>query len=321
MKKFCLLSAVLLCSLKIWAQPQPASLVFYEKPGATVLLVDKSECSVYVYKFKKHWENVHKVGCDVGKVAGDKLREGDLKTPTGFYQLSQAWTGRTLREQYGISAKVYGAGAFALNYPNYLDKVFYQKTGYGIWLHGTDKAQPEATRGCIATTNEDLLELARFINLGKTPFIVEEKIDYLPEKKMIKIRKELVNFVEKWRSNWESKNTKKYLSLYSKRFKTQKFHYTQWRKHKRRVNRLDKKRKVAISDLSIFKVKGIYNVSFTQKYSSSRVNSTGRKHLYIVKEQGKLRIVSENFEKLRKHQRSSPLQYAYKENAKAVFNP
>ena len=319
MKKFCLLSAMIVCSLKIWAHSQPASLIFYEKPGATVVLVDKSECSVNVYQFKQHWENVRKVECDVGKAAGDKFHEGDLKTPIGVYRLSQAWTGKTLLRQYGDSAKIYGAGAFALNYPNYLDKVLYRKTGYGIWLHGTDKSQPEATRGCIATTNEDLLELARYIKLRQTPFIVEEKIAYLSEKKITKIRKELIDFVEQWRSAWQSNNTKIYLSFYSKRFKTSRFNFPQWKKYKRIVNRRNKKRKVQVSDLSIFKVKEIYNIQLIQKYSSSRINSVGKKYLYVVKEKGKFRIVSEQFERLSKEQPESPLQYAYKDNAKTVF--
>ena len=121
MKKFYVLSTMIVWSLSIWAHSQPASLIYYEKPGATVVLVDKSECSVNVYQYKQHWENVRKVGCDIGKVAGDKFREGDLKTPTGVYRMSQAWTGKTLLNQYGDSAKIYGVGAFALNYPNYLD--------------------------------------------------------------------------------------------------------------------------------------------------------------------------------------------------------
>ncbi|MBF0278522.1 MAG: L,D-transpeptidase family protein [SAR324 cluster bacterium] len=319
MKKICFLGAMLLYSSTLLANSQPASLIAYEKPGATALLVDKSECSVNVYQFNQHWENIYKVDCDVGKVAGDKLKEGDLKTPTGFYQLSQAWTGKTLRKQYGASAKIYGAGAFALNYPNYLDKVLYRKTGYGIWLHGTDKPHPEATRGCIATSNEDLLELARFINLKATPFIVEEKIDFLPEIKIRKIRNELSDFVENWRKYWESDKTEKYLSLYSKKFKTQRFNYDQWKNYKRIVNRRNKNRKIELRDLVIFKVKGVYTVQFTQKYSSTRINSTGRKHLYVVRNQGKLRIVSEKFENLPQHQPISPLQFAYKENEKTVF--
>lgn len=319
MKKFFLLSVFFLIASVAWANSQPASLILYENPAATVLLVDKSECSVNVYQFQKRWEKIQQVNCDVGKMPGDKFREGDLKTPTGFYRLSRAWTGETLQKQYGRSAKIYGAGAFALNYPNYLDKTFYRKTGYGIWLHGTDKEQPEATRGCIATSNADLLQLAQFIELKQTPFIVEEKITYVPAEEVSKIREELVRFVEQWRSSWESKNTKKYLSFYSKKFKTRNKNYSQWKHHKYRVNRRNKNRKIQVSDLSIFKAKGVYNVQFVQKYFSSRTKSTGRKHLYIVKEEGQYRILSEQWQKLSPPPPPSPLQYAYKAQGKAFF--
>ena len=40
---------------------------------------------------------------------------------------------------YGAKeAKPYGAGAFPLNDPTLMDRLFHNKTGYGIWLHGTE---------------------------------------------------------------------------------------------------------------------------------------------------------------------------------------
>lgn len=320
MKKVCLLTIIIMMfSPELWANTRPASLIFYENAGATVIAVDKSECSVNVFEFQKHWENIRKVKCSIGETKGDKYYEGDHKTPTGFYWLLNAWTGNELLRQYGLSAKIYGAGAFELNYPNYLDKVLYRKNGYGIWLHGTDKPQPEATRGCIATKNDDLLKLAQFIELRQTPFIVEEKITYLPENTIVRVRRELLDFVERWRSAWESEHIHEYLSFYSKRFKTPRFTYRQWPDYKRLINRRNRNRKILVSDLVIFKVKGVYHVQFIQHYSSSRLNSIGRKYLYIVEHEGAYQIISERWEKLSDHQLGSRLKYTYKEAPKKLF--
>lgn len=319
MKKFGLLSTILLFSINVWASSQPAAVIHYQKPEATVVIVDKSECSVNVYKFNRKWENIHKVGCDVGKVQGDKFKEGDLKTPIGFYQLTNAWTGETLRRQYGPSAKIYGAGAFELNYPNYLDKVMHQKTGYGIWLHGTDKAQPEATRGCIATSNEDFIELAQFIKLRQTPLIVEEKITYLDKSEIEKHRIAIFNFIADWKTSWESNDFQKYISFYDKNFKTPRFNYKQWVAHKKRVNQKNKNRRVQINDLSVFKVKDVYNVQFVQKYSSSEMNDLGLKYIYITEKEGKYQIISERWTKLPMEKSVSPLHVAYQQKVSTRF--
>ena len=66
---------------------------------------------------------------------------------------------------------LYGIGAFPLNYPNELDQ-HQGKTGYGIWLHGTDKSYysrpPLDSEGCVVLTNLDLDAVKPYIKIGVT---------------------------------------------------------------------------------------------------------------------------------------------------------
>ena len=125
----------------------PEALVHYEARGATALLVDKSECSVNLYEFGNTWQKIKTYNCTTGKLNGEKSYEGDLRTPTGLYFFSNAWTGEDLQQMYGAANAVdYGSGAFELNYPNHLDKTFYDKGGSGIWeLHVDDCVPSLAT--------------------------------------------------------------------------------------------------------------------------------------------------------------------------------
>ena len=134
-------------------------------------------------------------------------------------------------------------GAFELGYPNYIDRIFEQKTGYGIWIHGTEFNKPVATRGCISTNNSDLMELSQFIELHKTIVIVEEKVNYLPLSQLKSDGEDIYHFLMDWKKNWESEDTEAYLRHYAKNFKTDRFQYQQWIDHKRRVNRKNEEAK------------------------------------------------------------------------------
>ena len=96
-------------------QPEPllpSSLLIFGDPESTVLVVDKSVCQLTVYSFQKQlWHEVRKFKCTTGKGNGDKYKEGDLKTPTGIYRLTNAWTGDELLNKYGSIAKAYGSGS------------------------------------------------------------------------------------------------------------------------------------------------------------------------------------------------------------------
>ena len=91
----------------------------------------------------------------IGRAGFGKEREGDLKTPVGVYHVDGYIPGTQLHARYG-------AGALTTDYPNTLDR-FLNRTGYGIWLHGTEPGWinrgPRASEGCITLSNPDFEEL------------------------------------------------------------------------------------------------------------------------------------------------------------------
>ena len=107
----------------------------------------------------------------MGRAGSGKEREGDLKTPVGVYQINGYIPGGQLHARYG-------AGALTTNYPNSLDR-FLDRTGYGIWLHGTEPGWinrgPRASEGCLTLSNPDFEQL--LIQLGShqdVPVVIDD---------------------------------------------------------------------------------------------------------------------------------------------------
>ncbi|MED5403188.1 MAG: L,D-transpeptidase family protein [SAR324 cluster bacterium] len=294
---------------------RPSGLIFNDYHGSTVVVVDKSACRLMVYKFQESWKMDQVFPCTTGKVEGDKFREGDFKTPIGIYWLNQAWAGWELAQYYGNEANVYGTGAFEVSYPNYYDQVVERKDGNGIWIHGTIKGNPIPTRGCVSVSNNNFLELTRSVELGDTPVIIEEKVTFSPSEEIDREQQILLGTIESWRRAWEDDVAENYLSYYSDNFLTEKWNASTWREHKINVNSQNERRRILINDLSVLKSKNIYHIRFVQTYTSSTLNDVGFKHLFLVKEQDGLKIVSENWTPLKQFSASPAFQYAYKEAA------
>ncbi|MEE9543195.1 MAG: L,D-transpeptidase, partial [Thermodesulfobacteriota bacterium] len=144
----------------------PAPIIEIEGP---LIIVDKSAHRLYLYD---GLDLVKDFRITTGKRRGNKFVEDDLKTPEGIYFLTE------FLEDEDLPAK-YGARAIVLDYPNPIDK-FQGKTGYGIWVHGTNDPprleRPYDSRGCVVMLNDDVLDLAERIALLKTPVVIVEEI-------------------------------------------------------------------------------------------------------------------------------------------------
>jgi hypothetical protein len=111
---------------------------------------------------------VREFACIHGRKEGDKQKEGDLKTLEGVYFITRKITQK-------LDYMEYGPHAFALNYPNPVDRLR-GKTGGGIWLHS--KGQPIegiTTRGCLAIDKQEITELVPLLRPG-TPVVVAERM-------------------------------------------------------------------------------------------------------------------------------------------------
>lgn len=128
------------------------------------VLVVKSERQLHLVSRGKTLKSYR---VSLGKQPGPKLREGDQRTPEGFYWIN--W--RKTSDKFNL--------AMHISYPNANDLARASAQGVSpgsmIMLHGTpvDEEYPEWffqtlnwTEGCIALRNEDMQEVWQLVKNG-----------------------------------------------------------------------------------------------------------------------------------------------------------
>lgn len=125
---------------------------------------------------------------------GDKIKKGDMRTPSGVYFPVSFKPGKTLPSYYG-------KGAFPLNYPNALDRHILRRDGDGIWLHGSPKKELLffSSKGCVILKDKDLKRLSDYILLKKTPVVIQERFFNLSYREYINLRKKALDFINRWK--------------------------------------------------------------------------------------------------------------------------
>ena len=257
------------------------------------VVVDTKKSRLYVYenvngqpRFVADYYMSH------GKNGIDKLREGDQKTPIGVYHVTASLPKEKLADRYGDAA-------FPINYPNDWDRR-HGRSGSGIWLHGTASDTfargPMSSDGCVSLTNADLNILRPLIQVGLTPVIISDTVEWLSQDNWNSERVALKDAIEQWRRDWESLNTDTYLSHYAKNFDGDGLNLRQWSERKRSVNAGKSWAKIALSNISMFRYPGkedMVVVTFDQDYKSSNLTGNMKKRLYWIKDGARWKIVDE----------------------------
>ena len=257
------------------------------------LLVDSRRSRLYVFENADgRPQYVADYYVTLGKRGIEKAREGDQKTPVGVYHV----TGNLPRQKL---SDFYGAGAYPINYPNEWDKRL-GRNGYGIWLHGTPpdtySRPPRASDGCIVLANPDLVSVGRTLQVGATPVIIADEIEWADARALEAERAALAGALERWRADWQSRDTERYLEHYSPAFRSGAQDLAAWKAHKRGVNAAKRWIRVNLTQVSMLRYPNQVDfvvVSFEQDYRSSNLSNTLRKRQYWQKEDGRWRIVYE----------------------------
>jgi murein L,D-transpeptidase YafK len=258
-----------------------------------VLVVDSRRSRLYVFS---NAEGAPRLIADyyvtLGKNGMEKTREGDQKTPVGVYHVTANLPRKKLTD-------FYGAGAFPINYPNEWDRR-QGRGGYGIWLHGVPSdvysRPPRASDGCIVLSNPDLESVARHVQVGLTPVIIADEIEWSDASAIAAERAELAGALEQWRADWQSRDTDRYLAHYSSRFASPGQDLAAWSAHKRKVNDGKKWIKVGLSRVAMFRYpreRDFVVVTFDQDYRSSGLSNVMRKRQYWLKEGTSWKIIYE----------------------------
>ncbi|MFK5925837.1 MAG: L,D-transpeptidase family protein [Desulfuromusa sp.] len=276
----------------------PRALLSLSIDTAYALIVDKNKNRLYVYHNSGSGlppELVDDFYVVLGKQTGNKLREGDLKTPSGIYFVTSYLSDENL-------PPLYGSGAFPVNYPNEYDHRLH-KTGKGIWVHGTDKSlysrPPLDSEGCVVLTNEEFTRISQYVEIGRTPIVISESVNWVSSREWLDQNIEVQAALETWRQNWEKSDLNSYLDMYSEGFWSKKYDKDSWAVYKKQVFAGKKFQKVDLSDISILsypgdkKSKPMVVANFVQHYRSNNFNGNLHKRLYMVKEQGGWKVLYE----------------------------
>lgn len=273
----------------------PRYLLQMEQDQKYAVVVDTQRSRLYIYqndggrpRFIADYYIAH------GKLGAEKTREGDKRTPIGVYHVTANLPKQKLSD-------FYGSGAFPISYPNEWDRQ-QGRNGHGIWLHGTPSdtysRPPRASDGCVVLTNQDFDAISGYMQIGLTPVIISNTIEWLSLDDWAAERTTLTRQIEAWRKDWESRDVERYLSHYSKSFRNNEGDLEQWARQKRLVGSGKTWVKVGLSKISVFRNPGKQDmivVTFEQDYRSNNLSNVLRKRQYWMKEGGQWKIIYEGF--------------------------
>lgn len=238
-----------------------------------VVAVDKKQQVLSLLEFRSSLESTTTYLCSTGQAPGDKVVEGDLKTPEGIYFVVQHLTS-------GLDFGMYGYEAYTLNYPNPVDKLR-KKTGYGIWLHGKGNGiAPLQTQGCIALNNNDLHTLGNKLATG-LPVIISSSVDlHTPSDQKVANIQRLQNLSQGWAKAWENRSATMFDFYDAEAYSLANEPFSHFKSNKERLFKRLAWIKNTIRDVQVLEGPGYWVTWFYQDYQAPNLTSKGVRRLY-----------------------------------------
>lgn len=265
-------------------------LMMDEKFSHHVILVEKATHKLHIYENTSTTPKLLKTfSMATGKFKGDKVDEGDHKTPEGIYTIYDFYSKEELHRRHGKYAEIYGSGAFPMDYPNFIDERD-GKGGGGIWLHSTHDdsriSKGLDSKGCVVVQNQDLKDISHFIELNQTPIIVVQDVFFLSKITWERNKKEISDAVQKWAQAWQTKNFDRYIASYDQQRFYDKKHgsYNNYKAYKKSVFSRPDSPSIKVDFISIFAHTEYAVVHLEQDYKSNIINDIGKKTLYLKKD-------------------------------------
>jgi len=261
----------------------------YYESKKYILFTQKDAKEIALYKIGKNDYNlILRDSVIVGQEEGDKQSEGDLKTPTGAYELTKKLTSV---DQF------YGPLALVTNYPNTFDKTL-NKNGHGIWIHGMplNEDREEFTKGCIALDNPKLEELDESFDYTKSILLIsDENLKKVSKEQMSLI----LSSIYKWREAWRKSDLEEYLNFYSENFRRHDgMDIKQFKNYKKRIFSKKEDKRIEFKNINIVPYpnslnKQMFKVLMDEDYKTKFYTFNGRKELYIEVKDNKIKILAE----------------------------
>lgn len=249
----------------------------YIENYSSILACNKETSTLSLYKqnANHNFEFQKDYDAFTGREKGDKLKEGDLKTPVGIYDIT---------EKISKLDSFYGPLAFVTSYPNTYD-TYRGKNGSGIWIHGlpTEQERDEFTKGCIAINNSQIECLDKRIDIDKTLVIISESEiqKEITKEKLASILTQLYQ----WRFNWIYDDINGYLAFYSPDFvRNDGMNFEDFKKYKTRIFAKDEKKTIILTNINVLpypNLDNIYQITFKELYESKSYKFIGNKTLMV----------------------------------------
>ncbi|MGE3260621.1 MAG: murein L,D-transpeptidase family protein [Bacteriovoracia bacterium] len=259
----------------------------------TVVVVDKKTHQLHLTNYNDgKLDIVQTFRATMGQKVGDKLFEGDLKTPEGIYDF-------LFLKRPPQLGKKFGPLAIYVNYPNSMDKSG-AKTGFDIMVHGTDDpARLEKqydSLGCVVLDNENVKIVSENVEMKQTKIVITKDFSKLQGTPRIERAKA---FFDKWLKAWSGKDITTYVESYADEYRMDGMNRVAFMKYKDALNKKYDTINVTAADVRFYFHEKYDLVTFTQHYSSTfaggvpAFNGTSKKNLYLQERNGEYRIVME----------------------------
>jgi murein L,D-transpeptidase YafK len=249
------------------------------------LAIDKERQAFLVMGRESPLKVLKELPCATGQADGDKLKEGDLRTPEGVYFVRRKLAG-------GLDYELYGDLAFTLDFPNPVDRAR-GKSGTGIWIHGRGRpiGQRE-TKGCVALNTEDLLALSATLAPG-TPVIIASSVRFASDAGGGRTPAMLKDKVAAWAKSWQNRSPEFFAAYDAKRFNDgPKEDYADFAAQKRRVFASQPWNQVLVTDITALPGPDYWVTSFKQYYRAPNLTAQLVKRLYWQQDEaGAWRII------------------------------
>lgn len=227
----------------------------------------------------------------IGKEIGDKVVEGDNRTPEGIFFALNHIDGDKLPPKYG-------PGAIPLDYPNEYDRAK-QRTGHGIWLHGVDAedriVKERVTEGCVALHNEDVKRLTKWLEPHQAIVVIANDAAEINGPESVE---QVKKATDSWIAAWRARDITEYRKFYSSNFShANGKNPAEYANYKKGIFSRYREMKVGIEDLRIV-THPKYAISvMNQDFFADSFRTRGRKVLYWERDSatGDWKILREYF--------------------------
>lgn len=262
----------------------------YYEYNKYVIVAEKDQKEMRLFEYKDNdFKEISKDSMIIGEIAGDKLIEGDKKTPEGVYDLVQKRTGL---DQF------YGPLALVTSYPNAYDRSL-NKKGHGIWIHGMplNGDRERFTQGCLALDNDKLEILDKNLNIRKTTLLTSNIEFKKANKDDIAL---ILSSIYQWMDAWKYSDISRYLQFYAKDFKRPDGSgYHTFATQKKHIFSRNESKKINLFNIDISPYpnptnRNLYRAIMDEEYESPSVKFYGKKELVLEVKNNKIEILMED---------------------------